>query len=292
MEEMAEKWPLVANEARNAVAHLQNAYPHIVQDADAWTKLEIYTISDGWNDNACNSSFPVLCSVLRGKLRSESEAGRRWTEEGRLRGNDEVVGIFGVRAGGWVPLHHGQDIRVNVHLCLSDCNASWISVSGEDVPYTDGGWIAFEDRADHEIFNKGTGVRLNLVIGVLHPDFDPDRSNPEKHDLFVAWLMNNVKEESMPNPELLQAAFNAALQEEDVKAMEYLVNQGANVHALRDTWNWNEKVQMVEMRSFAVMEFLVSHGVDTSAIRVQGLQPMHAAAPHPFRDFGNKVKCL
>lgn len=44
-------------------------------------------------------------------------------------------------------LHEGQDARINVHLCLLNCNASKIVVAGEMKEYHDGILFAFEDRA-------------------------------------------------------------------------------------------------------------------------------------------------
>ena len=87
-------------------------------------------------------------------------------------GNDEAVVVFAVSGNnGRVWFHNGQAARVNVHLCLSGCNQSQIRVNaGTIMNYSDGSLFAFEDRASHEIFNGGQEERVNLAVGVLHPD--------------------------------------------------------------------------------------------------------------------------
>merc|ERR550532_173588 len=87
--------------------------------------------------------------------------------------NDEFVGLFRVKGPGHAYVHTSQDHRINIHLCLSGCNGSQITVAGQAERYFDGSLFAFEDRADHEIANSWAVDRINLVIGVLHPDFDP-----------------------------------------------------------------------------------------------------------------------
>ena len=64
----------------------------------------------------------------------------------------------------------GQDARINVHLCLRNCAGAQLSVAGSLRNYSDGRLLAFEDRADHEIWNPGVRDRLSLTVGVLHPD--------------------------------------------------------------------------------------------------------------------------
>ena len=120
-------------------------------------------------------------------MRTEREPASRWGARGWLSGDgtglraarggyDEVVGLFRISGQGWVPIHHGQDVRVNIHLCLVNCDRARILVAGNTLEYRDGSLFAFEDRAGHELFNDAPlGIdRVNLVIGVLHPDFNPD----------------------------------------------------------------------------------------------------------------------
>ena len=80
----------------------------------------------------------------------------------------------------------GQDARINVHLCLLNCGGAQLSVAGSLRNYScakrsllmiaadlvgrglttslcggrDGSFFAFEDRADHEIYNGGDKVYL------------------------------------------------------------------------------------------------------------------------------------
>ena len=95
-------------------------------------------------------------------------------------------------------MHFGQDVRVNVHLCLVGCNASEITVAGETLPYSDGSFFAFEDRADHEIFNRGSEDRLNLVIGVLHPDFAPEAREFPTRGHRLEYILDNRAAVSKP----------------------------------------------------------------------------------------------
>ena len=50
--------------------------------------------------------------------------------------------------------------RVNIHLCLLNCNESRINVAGQTKQYFDGSFFAFEDRAAHEIVNEGGKERI------------------------------------------------------------------------------------------------------------------------------------
>ena len=70
---------------------------------------------------------------------------------GHTAGTDEVVILFRISPGGWVPLHSGQPQRVNVHFCLLNCEGANITVNGTTLDYHDGTTFAFEDRMWHEL---------------------------------------------------------------------------------------------------------------------------------------------
>ena len=91
---------------------------------------------------------------------------------------DEAVILFRVKAGGMANLHNGQDARVNVHMCLLNCNESTLIVAGDAHRYTAGHLVAFEDRAMHEILNAGEQDRILLAVAVLHPDLERTGSDP------------------------------------------------------------------------------------------------------------------
>lgn len=63
-----------------------------------------------------------------------------------------------------------QDARVNVHMCLLNCEDSQLMVAGHSHQYTAGSLVAFEDRAMHEIINSGSKDRILLAVSVLRSD--------------------------------------------------------------------------------------------------------------------------
>jgi len=152
------------------LASQPDAYPGIT-GGQQWTKMMLYMGVGGWNKAYCKV-MKTVCKLLQGRLRSENDL-KRWFDKRLLEESDEVVALFRVKGPGAAYLHSGQDVRVNVHLCLVNCNSSRLWVAGDERPYFDGSLFAFEDRADHEILNVGSEDRINLVIGTLHPDLDP-----------------------------------------------------------------------------------------------------------------------
>eukprot|EP00928_Gymnodinium_smaydae_P063262 TRINITY_DN46903_c0_g1_i1.p1 TRINITY_DN46903_c0_g1~~TRINITY_DN46903_c0_g1_i1.p1 ORF type:complete len:527 (+),score=40.66 TRINITY_DN46903_c0_g1_i1:189-1769(+) len=169
-------WPALAQEAQAAVKQMKVAWPQI-SAGEQWRQMGVYDLDKGWDKQVCEKSLPKLCSLLRGRLPFDEAKLNTWKDKRCIVGNDVEVAVFAVEAGGFAQFHVGTDKRVNVHLCLANCNSSRIVVGGESLPYHDGSLFAFEDRADHEVLNDakaGEPDRLNLVIGLLHPSFNPD----------------------------------------------------------------------------------------------------------------------
>ena len=85
-----------------------------------------------------------------------------------------MLTLFAISPGGWVPKHHGQDPRINIHLCLLNCESSWIVAQGRRHEYKAGGLLAFDDPGDHEVHNDDQqAARVVLGLGVLHPSITP-----------------------------------------------------------------------------------------------------------------------
>ena len=127
--------------------------------------------------------MPSICSLLKGKMRTEQQPARSWYDTGMFVPGDEAVILFRIAAGGMAHLHQGQDARVNVHLCLLNCAGSSVVAAGSQRHYSDGSLFAFEDRADHEIINTHPSRdRISLTVGVLHPDLVMD-AHPSPHRL-------------------------------------------------------------------------------------------------------------
>merc|ERR1711924_68382 len=135
----------------------------------------------GWHKKPC-SVMKTLCRILKGRMESESKHRRpRNKEEGVTHTNDETVTFFSVSPNGWVPVHSGQDCRVNIHLCLINCEKAWVQSGGEPKRYYKAGeLIAFHDGVDHEIVNEDRDrSRITVHIAVLHPDY--------RHDDYANW---------------------------------------------------------------------------------------------------------
>lgn len=289
-ERLRQEWPLLAAEVTagggaallgRAPGEAGDAYPGIVQGGQ-WTKLTIYDAGRGWRDQHCSELFPRLCQMLRGQLRSDTERGRDWVKRGVITGNDELVALFGVRSAGWVPIHAGQDVRINVHLCLANCNDSKIEVAGESLIYQDGSLFAFEDRADHEILNNGkigNRERLNLVIGVLHPDFDPDQVR-HRGQLSLGWLLQQM-DEGVPDrtkPQVLREALDKALEYRDGVAVEHLVSKHS-VNLDETDSHGLARIHHAAAKGHAdLAEFLVAQRASPSAKCSNGAQPLFYAA--------------
>jgi hypothetical protein len=165
--------------ASGALAEAGDAYPMIAVDSQ-WSKLVLFTAGNGWNETLC-LVLPSICDTLRGTLRSEQEPARTYYRNNRYSASDEAVILFQITAGGMAPLHNGQDRRINVHMCLLNCESSQLVVAGAMRNISAGELYSFEDRADHEIKNGaevGAAARVSLTIAVLHPDVELDGEDP------------------------------------------------------------------------------------------------------------------
>lgn len=168
---LSKHWPKIAKAARK-LRFYGDAFPKLVT-GNQWQRLDLYTQKGGWSEEGC-TQVSALCMFLRGKMKSESVALKHlhrflgsW-----ILGNDECVTIFRLAPHGWAPVHSGQDARVNVHLCLLNCDRSWIRVgnSGKHF-YRAGSILAFHDSFDHEVYNEDPiQDRIILHIATYHPD--------------------------------------------------------------------------------------------------------------------------
>ena len=92
-----------------------------------------------------------------------------------MRDNAEEITLFNLHWRSHVPPHYGSPERINVHLCLLNCEESYLELAGgpalggERVPYREGEMIAFDDAVAHGIENLGHASRVILTVGVLHP---------------------------------------------------------------------------------------------------------------------------
>eukprot|EP01052_Picozoa_sp_SAG31_P014121 SAG31_NODE_867_length_11367_cov_25.365992_3_plen_456_part_00 len=215
------------------VSRQSDAYPTITGKRQ-WTKLMLYSATTGWDENLCRSA-PTVCNLLRGKMRTEQPAVKTSYEQTMLSTNDEAVILFRVAAGGMAYLHEGQDPRINVHLCLINCNGSKIVVAGEKKDYYDGILFAFEDRADHEIINTYDDKdRISLTIGVLHPDYDPTKEEFLSPQQVLRFALDHYNAEDAPalpsnvlDPLLVLASFYAY-----PPVVEFLLKAGASARAM------------------------------------------------------------
>eukprot|EP00931_Biecheleriopsis_adriatica_P088575 TRINITY_DN62867_c0_g1_i1.p1 TRINITY_DN62867_c0_g1~~TRINITY_DN62867_c0_g1_i1.p1 ORF type:complete len:428 (+),score=44.63 TRINITY_DN62867_c0_g1_i1:34-1317(+) len=164
-------WKQIAAEALN-LRFKDDAFGSIVQ-GQQWQSIVAYQMFQGWHKKPC-SVMKTLCKLLKGRMESETTNRRpRNKEEGVHYTNDEAVTLFSVSPGGWVPVHSGQDCRINVHLCLLNCEKAWLEVGGSRKHYYKAGeLVAFHDALDHEIVNEDReNSRIIVHIAVLHPEY-------------------------------------------------------------------------------------------------------------------------
>lgn len=117
-----------ASEATVAIATAGDAYPKIATKQQ-WTKLILYMAGSGWDEENCKL-LPTVCKLLRGRLRTELQPARSWYGSRMFVAGDEAVIVFRVAGGGMAHLHQGQDARINVHMCLLNCEYSAVVAAG------------------------------------------------------------------------------------------------------------------------------------------------------------------
>lgn len=276
----------IAGEARKLTTKLatqDDAYKTITRGGQ-WTQLTLYNMDQGWNEDLCQTMKGV-CALLKGRLRSESAAMRPWFKNGLLIANDETVTVFRVRGPGFAHLHTGQDLRVNVHFCLVNCNGSTLSVGGVSKSYFDGSLFAFEDRMDHEVVNALKGKdRINLVVGVLHPDFLPDGlAHPTPYNkLGIVLAALNHTSGRLPQP-VLDSALLVAAGFGHLEPMKILLDRGAAIDA-RD----EEGLQATHLACWRglveVLRLVLAKGADARARDGSGREPIHMAAASGARE--------
>lgn len=232
----------------------------------------MYEITQGWVKEVCDV-LVTACTILRGKMRTEKKDRLLYPRQ-LIDGNDETVALFRVSAGGAAHLHYGQDARVNVHLCLWGCNRTVINIAGVLKPYEDGGFFAFEDRADHEIINHGTEDRINLVIGVLHPSFRPMKHRFPIRGFNLEYVLANLGRMSGARKAdyvIVATYYNYT------EALEQLLAAGAAVNAT--TEDGQTALHVAASRGFfACAQQLVDAGADVRARDRHGQEPLHFVA--------------
>ena len=122
-----------------------------------------------WNNHGCGK-LPLTCSLIRGRLRSEAWGFRKGSMDLTEPMNQEEVTYFSLGPNQFVPQHTGQQGRVNVHLCLLNCERSFVETNFTKLQYRTGELMAFDDGLFHSIQNHDpVHTRVILAIGVMHP---------------------------------------------------------------------------------------------------------------------------
>lgn len=112
-------------------------------------------------------------SLFKDRFQS-SRPGGNPSYRGKYRANDEMLVFFGISPGGWVPIHHGQDQRINMQLCLFGCENAHLVAQGHRHQYRAGELVAFDDAGDHEMHNEDPErARVVLGWGILNPAITP-----------------------------------------------------------------------------------------------------------------------
>lgn len=73
--------------------------------------------------------------------------------------------------GTHIPAHMGPtNTRLRCHLGIEVPQGARIRVSNETREWVEGGWIAFDDSFDHEVWIDGPEGRAVLIVDTWHPD--------------------------------------------------------------------------------------------------------------------------
>lgn len=148
-----------------------DAFPGIIKGGK-WSLVQGYTIDMGWNASFAQSA-PYTYSLFKDRFQS-SRPGGNPSYRGKYRANDEMLVFFGISPGGWVPIHHGQDQRINMQLCLFGCENAHLVAQGHRHQYRAGELVAFDDAGDHEMHNEDPErARVVLGWGILNPAITP-----------------------------------------------------------------------------------------------------------------------
>lgn len=175
-------WEQIAAEARQLLSQrgeLGDIWPRIYPGGH-WQGVPLYLSSllvnqrrqqnatwrEGNQRPGCRK-FPFTCGLLRGRMRSERWGLRTTTHAPR---NEEEVTFFLLGPSQVVPHHTGQQGRVNVHLCLLNCERAAVQANGSTLQYRAGGLLAFDDGLYHSVQNHDpANTRVVLGLGVVHP---------------------------------------------------------------------------------------------------------------------------
>jgi len=143
-------WEQIAAEARQLLSQrgeLGDIWPRIYPGGH-WQGVPLYLSSllvnqrrqqnatwrEGNQRPGCRK-FPFTCGLLRGRMRSERWGLRTTTHAPR---NEEEVTFFLLGPSQVVPHHTGQQGRVNVHLCLLNCERAAVQANGSTLQYRAG----------------------------------------------------------------------------------------------------------------------------------------------------------
>jgi hypothetical protein len=189
--DLRRNWERIADESRALIgerSHLGDIWPRIYSGGH-WQGAPLYHSGEfnreksvqnaTWHDVRADErqenerpgcgNFPFTCSLLKGRLRSEKLGLRRATYSPT---NEEEATLFLLGPNQTAPHHVGQQGRINVHLCLLNCNLASVYVNGSQthLRYRAGELLAFDDGLHHSIVNHDPfNSRVILAIGVMQP---------------------------------------------------------------------------------------------------------------------------
>jgi aspartate beta-hydroxylase len=127
----------------------------------SWKQAHIFR--DGhWQDQVC-ARFPVLTAIVR-------EIPEVTTF------SPGAITVSRVEPGTHIMPHCGPtNAMLRIHLPIRIPAGASLRVADQELTWTEGKCLIFDDSFEHEVRHEGTGDRVVLILDMLHPDLAGDQ---------------------------------------------------------------------------------------------------------------------
>eukprot|EP00746_Dinoflagellata_sp_MGD_P000717 gnl/MRDRNA2_/MRDRNA2_101305_c0_seq1.p1 gnl/MRDRNA2_/MRDRNA2_101305_c0~~gnl/MRDRNA2_/MRDRNA2_101305_c0_seq1.p1 ORF type:complete len:485 (+),score=89.38 gnl/MRDRNA2_/MRDRNA2_101305_c0_seq1:74-1528(+) len=180
--EVEGRWSEVRGELDRYLEKMNNAAWTNQPDSEQLAEMEgswnsVALASEGiWNEDTCQTSFPITCSLLRNRPELELK-NFQWPGVVRQERDQKppklMVNIYQTLPGTSVLPHFGSHGRLIGSLGLKIPKGVQLRVGGEHKEWHEGKWLLFDDAFEHEVVHGGSEPRYVLAVAMLHPDVCP-----------------------------------------------------------------------------------------------------------------------